>query len=231
MMHLLESGPHAPRGSRAWPMVSVVFHTAMIVAAVVATARVPAARVFEVTRTSLVYASPARSTAPAPAAGVVPTQTRPAIVAPAVAFAPVALRFPELTPSAAIEPMPMQPSAGQLAPSGILPGTLPGDGEVHTARSVDRPVLPDARNPQPEYPALLRASGLEGEVLVRFIVDAAGRVEAASIEIASASHLLFGDAVRRWLLLTRYRPAEVSGTPVRQRVEQRVEFQLAGSGG
>ena len=73
---------------------------------------------------------------------------------------------------------------------------------------------------------MLRSASIEGEVLVRFVVDNQGRVEAASIRILETTHSAFADAVRRWLLRSRYAPAEVAGRPVRQLVEQRVSFAL-----
>jgi TonB family protein len=81
-------------------------------------------------------------------------------------------------------------------------------------------------NGQPEYPAMLRQVAAEGDVHVRFVVDTAGRVEPTSIEILRASHPLFGAAVQRWLSRNRYVPAEVSGSRVRQLVEQRIAFTL-----
>jgi len=63
-------------------------------------------------------------------------------------------------------------------------------------------------------------------VLVRFVVDTAGRVEVPSIAILSASHALFGETVKQWLKQTRYSPAMANGTTVRQLVQQRVGFAL-----
>lgn len=97
---------------------------------------------------------------------------------------------------------------------------------VFGAASVDRVVAPASGNGQPEYPAMLRQAAAEGEVHVRFVVDTVGRVEPTSIEIVRATHPLFGAAVQRWLSRNRYLPAEVSGRPVRQVVEQRIEFTL-----
>jgi hypothetical protein len=61
---------------------------------------------------------------------------------------------------------------------------------------------------------------------VRFVVDSTGSVEPGSVAIITSTHSLFGEAVRRWLLRTRYVPADVAGHAVRQLVEQRVYFTL-----
>jgi TonB family protein len=101
-----------------------------------------------------------------------------------------------------------------------------GSGGVYTGQLVDRTVVPRSDNGHPAYPSPLRLSGIDGDVLVRFVVDSVGRVEPASITIIQTTHALFGDAVRQWLRRTRYTPAELLGRPVRQLVEQRIAFTL-----
>lgn len=64
------------------------------------------------------------------------------------------------------------------------------------------------------------------KVVVRFVVDSAGRTEPGTIQIVRETHSLFGESVRHWLAGMRYQPAELGGTRVRQLVEQRVEFTL-----
>jgi len=97
---------------------------------------------------------------------------------------------------------------------------------IHTTDQVDRTVIPRAGNSFPVYPRQLRLANIEGEVLARLVVDAAGRVEPGSITILSATHPLFGDAVREWLCRTRYEPAQIRGQPVRQLVQQQIGFTI-----
>jgi len=124
----------------------------------------------------------------------------------------------------------------RLAPSDILGPGLPGDRSlrgpappgthVYPERLVDKAVVARTDNPQPEYPLALRASHVEGEVVVQFVVDISGRVELRSIVIVRATHPLFAESVRRWLSRTRYLPAEIENGPVRQLVQQVVGFTL-----
>jgi hypothetical protein len=51
-------------------------------------------------------------------------------------------------------------------------------------------------------------------------------VDPASIIIVRATHALFGDAVRRWLPQSRYRPAEAGGRVVAQLVQQPFGFSI-----
>ena len=68
---------------------------------------------------------------------------------------------------------------------------------------------------------------MEGEVQVRFVVGANGRVEPGSIAVTTSPHRLFTESVRSALLDARFRPAEVGGRPVRQLVAQSFMFRLA----
>ena len=110
--------------------------------------------------------------------------------------------------------------------SGTRGGLGSGDANrAYSENQVERAVVP-TRPPQPRYPESLRSVSVTGEVVVRYIVDARGRVEPGSIKILSSAHNLFSEAVRRALLEARYRPAEVGGRAVRQLVEQPFIFKL-----
>ena len=65
---------------------------------------------------------------------------------------------------------------------------------------------------------------MHGEVEARFLVDTAGRVDPATLQIASSSHEGFTREVKRVVPLLRYFPAELGGRPAAQMVEQRFEF-------
>jgi periplasmic protein TonB len=111
---------------------------------------------------------------------------------------------------------PKADSAGVGAPTDAL-----------SADQVERQVsLRQAVRP-PRYPAALRASGIEGEVIALFIVGEAGRVEAASIRFVRSDHVLFEAAVREALDTMRFNAAEVGGKRVRQLVQMPFVFTLS----
>lgn len=94
-----------------------------------------------------------------------------------------------------------------------------------TAETVDKVaamVLP----PRPRYPDQLRAAGVTGRVIVRLVVDTAGRVEPGSVMIRESSHDLFAEAVRAVLPSLRFVPAEAGGRKVRMLVDLPFEFRL-----
>jgi len=101
-----------------------------------------------------------------------------------------------------------------------------GDAPL-TAGAVERRVAL-RRGAEPRYPALLASAGVEGRVVLRFVVDTLGRVEPASIIVSSTDHPLFAQSARDALRGARFDPAEVGGHTVRQLVEQAFAFELRG---
>jgi periplasmic protein TonB len=98
-------------------------------------------------------------------------------------------------------------------------------GRAYNENQVDRAVQM-TRAATPRYPDALKSVNVEGQVQVRYIVDARGRVEPGSIQVLSTTHKLFAEAVREALLNSRFRPAEAGGHAVRQLVEQPFIFKL-----
>jgi TonB family protein len=94
-------------------------------------------------------------------------------------------------------------------------------GEPWSVRETSARVVRAAR---PRYPEMLRAAGVEGRVLVRFIIDTAGRVE--SMTILESTHELFSRAVRDVMPSLRLLPAEVNGHRVPMLAEMAFEFAL-----
>jgi len=97
---------------------------------------------------------------------------------------------------------------------------------ILSSEQVDRQAEPLAGTLAPHYPDALRASGLEGTVVARFVVDSAGRVEAGSFAVVGSANSLFVASVETALSRARFRPAESNGVRVRQLVEQSFTFVL-----
>lgn len=68
-----------------------------------------------------------------------------------------------------------------------------------------------AEAPPPRYPPRALRRGQEGEVLLRVLVDAEGRVQAVTIERSSGHRLLDDSARQQVLTRWRFRPAERGG--------------------
>jgi TonB family protein len=91
---------------------------------------------------------------------------------------------------------------------------------------VEKPVAPLAGMPSPKYPPALRSAGVEGQVLVQFVVDTAGEPELSTFKVLRSSHDLFTSAVRDLLPTLRFQPAELGGRKVRQLVQMPFQFSL-----
>lgn len=97
-------------------------------------------------------------------------------------------------------------------------------GVVTAAVADEPPVL--LTHPELDYPASLRAAGIEGTVLIEVIVDATGVPEAGSFRVVSSSHPGFEAPARSVVLSARFRPGRWGGRPVRVLIRQPVEFRL-----
>jgi TonB family protein len=98
-----------------------------------------------------------------------------------------------------------------------------------TVRLQDGPPVLESL-PEPVYPPLVRQAGIEGDVVLEFLVDATGRVDtSAAIGVVSGM-----DTPHRALVVSamsairgaRFRPAVVNGEPAALRIRQTVSFRL-----
>lgn len=114
------------------------------------------------------------------------------------------------------------------SPDGVpsLPGQLDSVmGAQFTVDQVDDPVT-YLGGPEPLYPAVLKAAGVEASVTLEFVVDREGKVENGSIRVVGSTHVTFEapsiDAVRQ----SRFTAAKIRGQKVRQLVRQVVRFTI-----
>jgi protein TonB len=92
---------------------------------------------------------------------------------------------------------------------------------------VDSAAERDPASAAPVYPAALESRGVEGYVIVRFVVDSTGRVDMASVMTVEATAPEFDRAVRDAMPGMRFRPAKVGQRAVRQLAEQLFRFEVA----
>jgi protein TonB len=242
LQQLLESRAR-PARRRGGTALSVLAHAAAVGAAVAATGRA-APPPAPPERAGLVYVAPrpTRRRPPPPAAppAAAPARSRPggapaaprSRVRPIIGFTLPALRAPVVDVVTG-GPAPTATRADDFAPGGLAAPDGRGRdagalGSAHPADAVDEPVVPDPRNPPPRYPEALRAAGVGGRVVARFVVDTLGRVEAGSVAFPAADDPRLAGAARDALARARFRPARAGGRRVRQLVEQPFAFSAAG---
>jgi len=85
-------------------------------------------------------------------------------------------------------------------------------------------MVPGSRGPV--YPALLRSAGIEGTVLVQFVVDTLGRADMTTVQVLRSEHAFFTSAVKHALERMCFLPAEIGEHRVPQLVRQAFQFRL-----
>ena len=76
------------------------------------------------------------------------------------------------------------------------------------------------------YPEDMKRRRLGGIAEVSFVVDASGKVEPSSVEVVDATQPAFGEAAKRALLVTGFKPGTVSGSPVRTKVSLPIVYRV-----
>jgi protein TonB len=105
-------------------------------------------------------------------------------------------------------------------------GAAPVENQTYFEYQVEKPVMAVPGSPAPRYPDILKSAGVEGEVVVAFVVDTTGRADIGSLKILKSTHELFAAAVRTALPQMRFLPAEVGGKKVKQLVQQPFAFNI-----
>ncbi len=80
--------------------------------------------------------------------------------------------------------------------------------------------------PLPQYPDKLRQAGIEGTVLLEFVIDTMGRVEEESIKILRSTNTAFEAPAREVIRQSLYSPGRVRGQAVRVLVSQQIGFTI-----
>ena len=226
---LLESKSHRTRG-KGTALVSAAFHATVILGAIYATASgasahdapEPPAKVHWVTSPSTVPIARQVHRASTPTNRVATAAPLRVQLNIPVTLPPIDLNRP------VVDPSDFAPSSHSTGDSPARPGDRTGgdDGaRAYDVTQVDSPVsmLGTFR---PDYPAPLRSAGVEGQVVVQFVVNESGRVDRESVRVLSASNDLFAGSVSSALARMRFTPARIGTHTVAQLVQQTFLFRL-----
>ncbi len=80
--------------------------------------------------------------------------------------------------------------------------------------------------PGPAYPEALKSSGIEGEVMVQFVVGENGRYEPGTMKVLQSTNSAFTAAVKAALPQMRFSAARIGSQKVQQLVQIPFEFHL-----
>jgi protein TonB len=226
---LLES--RAPRARRVRStMASAVAHGALIAGAVALTMPGPVKATSAPDRDPI-YITP-------PRVPDRPAESRPSLPrrGPTENWMPRTIDVPQFVPES-IPPIEVGPA---LPPDEVVIGgpgvstaspigggsSLGAGGSAVDEHLVDRAPRLLGAALEPSYPASLRAAGVQGRVVVQFVVDTLGRAELGDLQVLETPHPLFVDAVRSALARYRFSVGEAAGRKVRTRVQIPFEFTL-----
>ncbi len=110
--------------------------------------------------------------------------------------------------------------------SGVVGGTGPVDfTQTFLETAVDeRPER--LSGPYPRYPEMLRQAGIEGIVLLEFVIDTTGHVEQGTLKVLQSTNRAFEGPARDVIRRSLYRPGKVRGQAVRVLVSQQIGFTI-----
>ena len=227
---LLES--RAPRARRMGSTAaSALLHAALIAGAVALTVPGPVKATSVETLTPVYIpppsppARPASRRTPQPEDGRVFRQPLPTIAAPPIVsdvLPPIEIG-PVLPPDDVVIGGRGVATASPIGGGGSAIGS---GGSVVDERLVDRAPRLLGRALEPRYPASLRDAGVQGRVVVQFVVDTLGRAELGELQVIETPHAQFVDAVRAALAHYRFSVGEAGGRRVRTRVQIPFDFTL-----
>jgi protein TonB len=252
MNTLLESRPRKKRATGG-TIFSVVFHSAIVLFAVFATARAGVGKDDEPRAQKVRFFKTTEQPKPVEKKQDTPPPKKPIVqhhdavmpptpkaeIAPPKGFkvveTPIAVptKIPDIDLSAKAT------NEDDFGGKGVAGGSSTGaDGSngtrdgagVDTSKDyaefeVERQVSPVSGTSIP-YPEGMRSSGVEGRVLAEFVVDESGRIERGTFKVLESTNSMFAQAVRDALSRMRFRPAQIGKTNVSQVVQQAFVFKL-----
>lgn len=219
--NLIETKPKKPKTLKGM-IVSVVVHTVLFGAAVVATLQ--AKEAIEKPKAEKVEFVEMKKDEPPPPVKAPEPPPPLAVKGFQVLVAPI--KIPDVLPEIDLSQKVTDEAdfSGKGLAGGIARG-VPAD-QTYFEFQVEKQVAPVPGNPGPRYPDMLRSANVEGEVLVQFVVDTTGRAELSSFKVLKSSHDLFTNSVKQALGGMRFYPAEIGGRKVKQLVQQPFNFTL-----
>jgi len=225
-----------------WLTTSVATHALVVTLAVAATQTVLDAPKLAPEPAILLYVPKPAEPPPPEVKPEAPTPKLAIAEPPPKGFQTVATLqdIPTVIPPVDLTQRPLDPRdfTGRGVEGGVAAGVVGGTGNVDATDGLDaiyEATTSDARfeqailvsQPTPRYPKPMEAVGIEGRVAFEFVIDTTGKVEPTSIRVLESTHEAFEAAARTALTGAIFRPARLSGRPVRQLTRQSIRFVTA----
>ncbi len=125
-------------------------------------------------------------------------------------------------------------SAASMAAGGSKGGALGGTSQVGGGTGVvdylpgqtDTDAGFTGHPGDPDFPPRARREGVQGFVMLGFVVNEQGYAEQITILQEEPSGYGFGREATKWLRSKRFKPATLNQVPVRQKLRQAVDFKI-----
>jgi TonB family protein len=200
--------------------VSLMIHTALIGAAIIATVQAGQTNTKVRADTALVFLDQQQKPPEQqPVQLDVPLKGFQTVVAPTE----IPTDIPPINLQEKFDP---KDYSGSGVEGGVANGMVP-TGDVYSESLVEeKPSVLTAL--QPPYPELLHQAGIGGRVLLQAIIDTSGRAEPNSVRIIQSPNPAFDPGSRNWILHALFRPARVHGRAVRVLIQVPLDYRITG---
>ena len=220
--HLIESSRTTnKKGAFGLGFVSLVGHSAVVLAAVVATLTAGEKKNEDTVDTAMVFLNQEEQKKPEeqpPVVDVPQLKGFQTVVAPT----DIPTNIPPINLQQHFDP---KDYSGTGVEGGIGTGIVPSSDQVFMESVVEeRPEV--LSGPALNYPDLLRQAGVQGRVLVQAIIDTSGRAEPPSVKVIQSPNPGFDQPAKNYVLRALFRPARVHGRAVRVLVNLPIDFKI-----
>jgi len=220
--NLIESGHKTDKkGAFGLGFVSLVGHSVIVLAAVVATLTAGEKKDDQTLDTAMVFLNQEEQKKPEeqpPVVDVPQLKGFQTVVAPT----DIPTNIPPINLQEHFDP---KDYSGTGVEGGIGTGIVPSSDQVFMESVVEeRPEV--LSGPALNYPDLLRQAGVQGRVLVQAIIDTSGRAEPPSVKVIQSPNPGFDQPAKNYVLRALFRPARVHGRAVRVLVNLPIDFKI-----
>lgn len=234
--NLIESNPRLRKGGRKnnafMTFTSIVFHAGLVYAGILATMHATEAVLDAPPETTLVFIEeqdkpPEPEEEPPP----VITSLNPPPKGFQTLAAPVDIPT-EIPPINLNERFDPRDYTGTGAEGGVFSGVEGGSGPVDLTQVFAEAVVDETPEqiscPRPPYPRMMQQAGIEGTVLLEFVVDQSGHADGSSVRALDSTHKAFEAPAKEMIEKCLFRPGRVRGQAVKVLVRMPINFVLAG---
>ncbi|MFN2571295.1 MAG: energy transducer TonB [Gemmatimonadales bacterium] len=209
------------KGAFGLGFVSLVGHSVIVLAAVVATLTAGQKKEENTLDTAMVFLNQDEQKKPEEAPPIVDVPQLKGFQT-VVAPTDIPTNIPPINLQEHFDP---KDYTGTGVEGGVGTGIVPSSDQVFMESVVEeRPEV--LSGPALNYPDLLRQAGVQGRVLVQAIIDTTGRAEPPSVKIIQSPNPGFDQSAKQYVLRALFRPARVHGRAVRVLVNLPIDFKI-----